>query len=1111
MAAAIQPAAQPAAEVLAAPADTGAWGPVLDWGQQAKHMAMLSTGKVLVWSTGDNARVWNPTDGTFKLTPFTFGDLHCAGQSTLADGRVVVVGGQDGGTHNGTNITALFDPATETWTNGQPMTDLRWYATSTTLADGKVLATSGDAPDGTRSQIPELYDPATNTWVRLTGAQRDQGLYPFMFVLPNGLVYDAGPKTNTALLNPAGTGSWTPGPTALYSTNGYAESAVQYLPGKILRAGGGDPAIKTAMVVDMNVANPSWRAIDPMAFARRRMNLTILADGTVMALGGTGSGDSEAAAVLAGEIWDPVTEDWTTVEAMAEARMYHSSAIMLADGRVVIGGGEAGGRLRAQIYSPPYLFKGARPTISSSPASAAYGTTLAITSPDAAAITSVALLRPSAATHALDMNQKYVPLNFSRSGNTLNAIGPATGGVAPPGDYMLIVKNAAGVPSVARWVRIGTAGGLQPGTVAGRVTDVVTGDPIQGATVASSAGTDTTDSQGRYSIGGVPAGELQLTFSFGGYATETRNALVSGGQTTTLNVALAPPGGVAGRVTDASTGDPLVGATITYPGGVTITDTLGDYQINGVPAGSLALSFSALGYASSTRTVNVPAGGVATQDVGLTPSATYVAGEVRDVATDALLVGATVSISTGQTTTTDALGRYHVDLPPGDYTVTATAVGYDPSSGPVLINGGSYATLDFALVATVQPTTAPPTTAPPTTPPPTTPPPTAPPATLSFVPGRRFAREVQQRDQELRDRGADPPSPGHEPDRHVLQHVPAVHRQRHRRTDGHGREAADLLDRRRPEWWVALQDGIHVDRDGRDLGERPRPHRTGAQDDGERREQRVGRVRAARRHRHRRRHRRVHPRRWQLEQRLLHEPRGDQQAGTRPRCRRHANDPAADHCSAHDCSADDGASHHGASHHGSADDRTAHDRPADHGAPDHGSADDRTAHDRPADHGTSDHSAADDSAAHAPDRRDPDQGHHLRGRAAEPDQRRRQPHGHGHARDRVRDRRDVLGTAGAEHRVHAGELHRDGRPVRHVPHAGHHAADGLTADVHALERRHDQRQPPADRDGPVAPASRWDRHRCRLRAARARDDLCHRRAPEAGHGDERSPGGVRRG
>ena len=83
-------------------------------------------------------------------------------------------------------MTALFDPLTQTWSRGADITDLRWYASSTTLADGRVLATSGDAPDGTRSTVPELDDPATNTWTRLTGAFRDQPLYSFMFVLPNG-------------------------------------------------------------------------------------------------------------------------------------------------------------------------------------------------------------------------------------------------------------------------------------------------------------------------------------------------------------------------------------------------------------------------------------------------------------------------------------------------------------------------------------------------------------------------------------------------------------------------------------------------------------------------------------------------------------------------------------------------------------------------------------------------------------------------------------------------------------------------------------------------------------------------------------------------------------
>ncbi|HSL75957.1 MAG TPA: kelch repeat-containing protein, partial [Candidatus Limnocylindrales bacterium] len=261
--AAVRPAPAPPTATVAAPIDSGEWGPLLDWGVQAKHMVTLSTGKVLVWSTGDNARVWDPTTGTFTLTPATFADLHCAGQTTLADGRVIVVGGQNGAPHDGHNITSLFDPVSQTWTRGADMTDLRWYATSTTLADGKVLAMSGDAPDGTRSQVPELYDPATNTWTRLTGAVRDQALYAFMFVLPNGRTYEAGPKTSTATINHAGTGTWTAGPTGLWSTSGYSESDVMYLPGKILRAGGGDPAIKRAAVVDMTAASPAWREIAP--------------------------------------------------------------------------------------------------------------------------------------------------------------------------------------------------------------------------------------------------------------------------------------------------------------------------------------------------------------------------------------------------------------------------------------------------------------------------------------------------------------------------------------------------------------------------------------------------------------------------------------------------------------------------------------------------------------------------------------------------------------------------------------------------------------------------------------------------------------------------------
>ena len=189
----------------------------------------------------------------------------------------------------------------------------------------------------------------------------------------------------------------------------------------------------------------------------------------------------------------------------------------------------------------------------------------------------------------------------------------------------------------------------------------------------------------------------------------------------------------------------------------------------------------------------------------------------------------------------------------------------------MVINGGSYATLDFALAPTAAPTP--------------TPTPTDPDPEHALVrPGRGLAWQVEQRDEELRHREPDPAATGHVADRHVLQLVPALHRQRRQRTPGHGSEAPPVLDRRRPERREPLQDGHHLDRDGRDVGERARPDRTSAQDDGDGREQCLGRVRAARGRDHRRRHRRVHPRRRQLQQRLLHEPRGDQQAGARAGC-----------------------------------------------------------------------------------------------------------------------------------------------------------------------------------------------------------------------------------
>src|SRR3954469_22081604 len=218
-------AATPAADALEGPPDqVGQGGPVLNWGVMGKHMVLLPTGNVLVWATGDTASLWNPGTGTVSPMHAPFGDIHCAAQVTLADGRVLVVGGQNGATHVGINVTSNFNPFTNAWTAAALMANTRWYPTATTLQDGRVLVASGDNASGVRVTVPELYDPVANAWKPL--AAKSQGLYPFMYLVPNGngKVYYAAPSTPTAFIDATGSGTWSAGPTSGYATSGYSES-----------------------------------------------------------------------------------------------------------------------------------------------------------------------------------------------------------------------------------------------------------------------------------------------------------------------------------------------------------------------------------------------------------------------------------------------------------------------------------------------------------------------------------------------------------------------------------------------------------------------------------------------------------------------------------------------------------------------------------------------------------------------------------------------------------------------------------------------------------------------------------------------------------------------
>jgi hypothetical protein len=431
----------------------GQWSGVETWPIVSVHEQLLPTGKVMFYPYTDGPFLWDPaTSGVIPAAPAGF-NIFCTGHSFLPDGRLFVAGG-----HIANNVglpnAAVYNPFTNLWTDVPVMNAGRWYPTNTTLPNGDVLVVSGDI-DRTVwvNPLPQVWQLATGSWRDLTAAQLALPLYPFMFVAPNGRVFNAGPQQTTRYLDTSGSGAWSFVANSNFGNRDYGSSVI-YDTGKILIVGGGDPPTATAEVVDLQAPSPSWRYVSPMSTPRRQLNATLLPDGTVFVSGGSkGPGfDNADAPVYDTEVWDPVRDVWTPLAPATQYRGYHSTALLLPDGRVLSSGGD--NHPNAEVFSPPYLFKGSRPTITSVPHTWSYGQRLDIETPDVSTITAVTLIRLSAVTHAFNQDQRIVRLPFATSAGVLQTTAPSNRNLAPPGPYMLFVLNGLGVPSVARIVRI---------------------------------------------------------------------------------------------------------------------------------------------------------------------------------------------------------------------------------------------------------------------------------------------------------------------------------------------------------------------------------------------------------------------------------------------------------------------------------------------------------------------------------------------------------------------------------------------------------------------------------------------------------------------------------
>lgn len=428
------------------------------WSQKAVapivqlHAHLLLTGKVLTWGHAGDPQVWDPATGVFRAVPSP-SLIFCAGHDWLPDGRLFVAGGHISDLHGLPNAN-IFDPRTETWQAVAPMAKGRWYPTNTTLPDGEILTLAGTDEGDNNVLLPEIW--SGSSWRQLTTASWGLPYYPRAFVAPDGRVFVAGEDQQSLWLDVSGTGAWSLGPARQFGNRSYG-SAVMYAPGKILYVGGGDPPTSTAEVIDLNQPGPAWVYTGSMQYARRQMDATLLPTGDVLVTGGTsGAGfNNYAGAVHAAEIWSSSTGVWTTLSSNLVTRLYHGTTLLLPDGRLLhTGSGDAAGttsELNYELFSPPYLFAGARPVVSdSTPAVVHYGQTIVVHTPDSATIAKVTFIRFSSVTHAFDQGARLVPLSYTVVTGGLSIGIPASRTVATPGPYLLFLVNQKGVPSVGR-------------------------------------------------------------------------------------------------------------------------------------------------------------------------------------------------------------------------------------------------------------------------------------------------------------------------------------------------------------------------------------------------------------------------------------------------------------------------------------------------------------------------------------------------------------------------------------------------------------------------------------------------------------------------------------
>lgn len=494
------------------------------------------------------------------------GDLFCTDMSMLADGRILIAGGSDwynepavtdrdsGGPYDvgfieieGLRSARIFDPATETYTQVGDMTHGRWYPSLVTMPDGKIMAISGvtkliKSTQGSQVVRNETFDPATGEWTEnYTGMASEASLplYPRVYLMPNGKIFYTGagqtfgPAGQAAdellwglhrFFDPA-TNEWEVVGPAMLGTRGGATmvplamdpphdtAKLLVYGGTLFPTPGSLLALPLSTITTIGADGSVVEELTGNLNNRRWFSSGVaLPDGTVLAFSGADRDEvipwsGTELPVRKAELFDPTTGTWTELASAGRDRTYHNSAMLLPDGRVLVGGHAPIGSLYGanhdfipgvtanndrdssfEVFSPPYLFRGGRPILDGVQRGIAWGSSFTITAPEAAEITQVVLSRLPSPQHTVDTDARTLRLAFSKGEDTVTATAPPQL-AAPPGYYYLFILNGDGVPSVARIVKVG---GPEAHDAAPTIPIYSSGDP------AAPSGSATPDEDSSY-------------------------------------------------------------------------------------------------------------------------------------------------------------------------------------------------------------------------------------------------------------------------------------------------------------------------------------------------------------------------------------------------------------------------------------------------------------------------------------------------------------------------------------------------------------------------------------------------------------------------------------